>query len=87
MKKRVVIVGAAFLLTACANDGSAESKLDSLGDKIERTAGKAWDSTKEKARELKDRVEERLDRKDSAELRKDSTDRAQKDSTRNKRKS
>jgi hypothetical protein len=76
LKKWVVIVGAAFLLTACTNDGSAESKLDSLGGR------EGMGFNKGNARELKDRVGERMDRKDSAEFRKDSTDWAQKDSTR-----
>ena len=48
-----------LVLSACNNqDGSREQKLDSLNQRIDTTLDKAWDSTKEKAKELKDKVSE-----------------------------
>ena len=66
MKKFLGVLIVAGLLTACnENGGSTEDKLDSLGKKIDTTAERIWDSTKEKAKDIKNEVEERLENRDS----------------------
>ena len=66
MKKFLALLLVSGLLTACNENGSStERKLDSLGDKIDTTAEKLWDSTKEKAKDVRDNIEERLDRDSS----------------------
>jgi hypothetical protein len=67
MKKAVLIVIIAGLTMRCTNGGSStQNKLDSIGNKLDSSAGRLWDSTKEKARELKDRIEQKLEKRDSA---------------------
>jgi hypothetical protein len=74
MKKILGILSVALVMTACNNDGgSTEEKLDSLGNKIDTTAEKVWDSTKETYKDVREEVKDRLDR-DSAE-RKDTVNR------------
>lgn len=47
------------------NDSTIETKTDSIGKKFDSVATRSWDSTKAKARELKDKVEGVLEKKDS----------------------
>jgi hypothetical protein len=55
-----------LLLISCNNTNSeTEQKTDSIAKKFDSFATKTWDSTKAKARDLKDKVEGALD-KDSA---------------------
>lgn len=72
MFKYLVICIVAISLVACNNEGSVtEEKIDSLNERIDTTLDKAWDSTKAKAKELRDKVKEELsEKKDS--VRKDS---------------
>ena len=57
-----------FVLSACNNSNTVtEQKLDSIGRKFDSTAGRVWDSTKEKAKDLKENIEKRLERKDSTD--------------------
>ena len=57
---------------ACDNDGSStRNKMDSLGKKFDSSAERIWDSTKEKARELKENIENKLDKRDSAQKKAD----------------
>jgi hypothetical protein len=71
MKKMICVFGIAGFLVACDNNGvSTENKLDSIGNKIENKAEQVWDSTKAEAKELKDKVEDRLDN-DSNDRKKD----------------
>ncbi len=63
--------------------GRIENKVDNLGNKIdkeldtfskkvENTAGKVWDSTKAGAKDLKNRIEDKLERTKDSIKRKDS---------------
>ena len=72
MFKYLIICIVAISLVACNNEGSVtEEKIDSLNERIDTTLDKAWDSTKAKAKELRDKVKEELsEKKDS--VRKDS---------------
>lgn len=58
-----------LVFSACNSDVSiTESKIDSLNEKIDTSLDKAWDSTKAKAVELKDKAkEEWKDLKDSTD--------------------
>ena len=65
MKRFFAMLVIAGLLTACNENGNTiEGKLDSLGDRIDTTAEKIWDSTKAKAKDIKEDVEERLEDND-----------------------
>jgi ElaB/YqjD/DUF883 family membrane-anchored ribosome-binding protein len=77
MKKIVGLLLVVTVVVACdSNVTTTEQKLDSLGDKIETVAGRAWDSTKAKGKELKDKVEDKLDKAgDSVNKKQDSIDR------------
>lgn len=77
MKKIFGLLLVATVVVACdTNVTTTEQKLDSLGDKIENVAGKAWDSTKAEAKELKEKVENKLDNAaDTADKKADSIDR------------
>jgi hypothetical protein len=62
MKKWTGILAGALLLVACNNEGdSTERKLDSLETRIDTTAEKVWDSTKAKAKDLKERIEKKIE--------------------------
>lgn len=66
MKGSVGFLLFCMVLTGCNENGdSTERKLDSLERRIDTTAEKVWDSTKSKAKELKERIENRLERRDS----------------------
>jgi hypothetical protein len=53
-------------LVACRNgNNSTEVKLDSMGKKFDSFAEKKWDSTKQKARDIKETIESKLEGKDS----------------------
>jgi hypothetical protein len=55
------------MVAACSNNQrSTRDKLDSIGKKFDSSAGRYWDSTKEKAKEIKAGIENRLNKKDSA---------------------
>ena len=59
-----LLVGA--LVSACNETGdSTERKLDSLERRIDTTAEKVWDSTKARAKDLKEQIEEKLEQRDS----------------------
>jgi len=61
----------AVLLTAgvACNGGNTVTgdKLDSIGKKIDSTAGVIYDSAKAEAKDLKEKIESRINRKDSAD--------------------
>lgn len=64
MKKLTGLLMLALVLTACNNDGAetkTEQKLDSLSEKIDTTLDKAWDTTKVRAKALKEKIREKLD--------------------------
>ncbi|HEY1112840.1 MAG TPA: hypothetical protein VGE66_04745 [Chitinophagaceae bacterium] len=68
MRKVIGLMSLALLLASCNNEGdSTERKLDSLETRIDTTAEKVWDSTKAKAKELKERIEQRIERRDSVD--------------------
>lgn len=65
---------AAGVMMACSNNGSSTKvKLDSIGQKFDSSAGKVWDSTKEKARDIKERIEQKLNGNDSVHQNSDTT--------------
>jgi hypothetical protein len=65
MKRLVTFVVIGALFTACNEEGSSrERKLDSLERRIDTTAEKVWDSTKAKAKDLKDRIEAEFEERD-----------------------
>ena len=72
MFRYLVICILVISLAACNNQGSiTEEKIDSLNERIDTTLDKAWDSTKAKEKELRDKVKEEWnEEKDS--VRKDS---------------
>lgn len=73
MKKTAFVVLMAVFALSCNNEGGiTEQKLDSLEERIDTTADKVWDSTKAKAKELKERIEQKLENRDSLK-RKDTT--------------
>jgi hypothetical protein len=56
-----------MLVSACNESGdSTERKLDSLERRIDTTAEKVWDSTKARAKDLKEQIEEKFEERDSA---------------------
>ena len=69
MKKIFITVVLAGGLMACNDNAnnvtiktdSLQQDLDTLGEKIEDKAGEAWDSTKSKAKDLKEGIEARFD--------------------------
>jgi hypothetical protein len=68
MKKAGFAVLTGCLMMACNNSGSStENKLDSIGKKFDSSATRVWDSTKEKARAIKERVENKLEQRDSVQ--------------------
>jgi hypothetical protein len=67
MKKAGFVILMGCLMTACTNSGSStQNKLDSIGKKFDSSANRIWDSTKEKARDIKEKVENKLEQRDSA---------------------
>jgi hypothetical protein len=68
MKKTGFVILTAVLMAACNESGSStENKLDSIGNRLDSSADRIWDSTKRKAKELKEKVENKLDQKDSVQ--------------------
>jgi hypothetical protein len=56
-----------IVLAGCSNNQSSTSeKLDSIGKKFDSSAGRIWDSTKEKAKDIKAGLENRFNKEDSA---------------------
>ncbi len=49
-----------------------DKELDTFSKKVENTAGKVWDSTKAGAKDLKNRIEDKLERTKDSIKRKDS---------------
>ncbi len=61
----IIVLGA--LVSGCSDSGSSTRvKIDSIGRKFDTSAERIWDSTKEKAKEIKEKIENKLDQKDSA---------------------
>ena len=72
MKRITGLLALTLLFTACNNEGdTTERKLDSLETRIDTTAEKVWDSTKAKAKDLKERIEQKIENRE-AEDRNDS---------------
>jgi hypothetical protein len=62
-----LVIAIAFLLISCDQTSSTtEQKLDSIGKKFDSTANRTWDSTKSKARDIKEKVEGMIENRDSA---------------------
>lgn len=55
-----------ILFSGCNNDGSVKVKMDSLGKKFDSSAQRLYDSAKEKGKELKENIKNKLENKDSA---------------------
>lgn len=71
--KILIVFIISFSLLSCNDSGtSTDVKIDSLSQRIDTTADKIWDSTKAKAKVLKDKVEDAIEkRRDSANEKKD----------------
>jgi len=67
MKSLVLFLFLAFL-SACNNSAEVKVSMDSVGKKFNDKAEKAWDSTKEGLKNLKNKVEEHLDKKDTIHI-------------------
>ena len=68
MKKLGLVILAAGMVAGCSNsDSSTKVKLDSIGKKLDSSANRVWDSTKEKAKDIKNSIENKLEEKDSSE--------------------
>jgi hypothetical protein len=66
MKQIIGFLLVGVLMSACNETGDAtDRKLDSLEHRIDTTAEKVWDSTKARAKDLKERIEEKLENRDS----------------------
>jgi hypothetical protein len=66
MKQIIGFLLVGVLMSACNETGDAtDRKLDSLERRIDTTAEKVWDSTKARAKDLKERIEEKLENRDS----------------------
>jgi hypothetical protein len=66
MKRFLLLVLVVFAITACNNEGNrSDNRMDSIRLRVDSSADRAWDSTKAKAKEIKDRVEGSFN-KDSA---------------------
>lgn len=69
MRRVLSICALIILISSCNDEGTpADRKLDSLqleldtmGQKIDTTLDKAWDSTKVKAKILKEKIKDRLE--------------------------
>lgn len=62
-KSGVLAVILVFALSACNNDGvSIKVKVDSVGRKFDTAAEKLYDSTKNKAKDLKNIIKDRFDK-------------------------
>ena len=74
MKVILTFLVVAASLQACNEQTTTtQIKIDSLGEKVEKDAKKAWDSTKAGARDLKNKVEQKLENiKDSVRIKNDS---------------
>lgn len=67
MKKAGFVILIGCLMGGCHDSGSSsDHQLDSIGQKLDSSAGRVWDSTKAKARDLKERIEDKLENKDAA---------------------
>lgn len=65
MKRLIALLVLGMGFTACNEEGSpTERKLDSLERRIDTTAEKVWDSTKARAKDLKERIEEEFEERD-----------------------
>jgi len=74
MKQAGVAILIAGLIISCDSEGSSTKlKLDSIGKKFDSVAGKTWDSTREKAEDLKEKIENKLEQRDSAHKKADTT--------------
>lgn len=75
MKKVLMILALAGGLAACNENGdsievegdSVKQNLENLGEKIEEKSEQTWDSTKAKAKDLKERIENKFDSVDRRE--------------------
>lgn len=66
MFKGLILLISAVVIVGCDNDGTAKVKIDSLGKKFDSSAQRLYDSAKEKGREIKDHIKDKLENKDSA---------------------
>ena len=62
MRWLLVICGGMFIMS-CTNDQETKVKIDHLGKKFDTAAEKLWDSTRQKAKELKQDIKEKVDDK------------------------
>lgn len=54
-----------MILTGCVDSATTKAKVDSTVTKIDSTANAVWDSTKEKAKDIKESLDSTFKKKDS----------------------
>ena len=59
------VVGLIMILTGCVDSATTKAKVDSTVTKIDSTANAVWDSTKEKAKDIKESLDSTFKKKDS----------------------
>ena len=71
--RKLLIFSMILILWSCNNQGTVtQEKIDSLNEKIDTSLDKAWDSTKAKAKELRDKVKEEWNESRDSANKKDS---------------
>jgi hypothetical protein len=63
--KRLCLIALIFMFWACNDSNGVSVKVDSLSKKIDSGAERIWDSTKEGAKRLKEKIDDKFDGKDS----------------------
>ena len=59
------VVGLIMILTGCSDNATTKAKVDSTVTTIDSTANAVWDSTKAKAKDIKDGLDSTFKKKDS----------------------
>jgi hypothetical protein len=66
MKKLGLLVLVVVAMSSCNGGTNVTIKVDSLGNKLDTIAKKAWDSTKKGVKNLEDKLDEKFEKKDSS---------------------
>jgi hypothetical protein len=65
MNKLLALLLIGGVLGGCNDNAEVKAKFDSVGKKFDSSAQRLYDTAKEKGRELKDKIKEKLDKKDT----------------------
>ncbi|HEU0063550.1 MAG TPA: hypothetical protein VFQ58_00905 [Flavisolibacter sp.] len=66
MNKLLALLLIGGILGGCNDNGEVKAKIDSVGKKFDSSAQRLYDTAKEKGRELKDKIKEKLDNNDAS---------------------